>query len=456
MSGIEIDHGGVISVDPDVLREVARRTDAVATRFDDAQDAIARAYRVIVDAPGFSAQVDTVELWASGQRVSRLHTECRETTASTLLMADVYEYVELRAEAAMLAQTDPGTAHRLSLQADLLADGDDRIPGMAAMLEAQWRSERFEGLLPAPFLPGVYGPVFATAAAVGAFSGLGKVHAGDTLIGTADRVTVAPVKTLTPSTPPGSLASALKRMPGSDGAQVAVEKCTFPDGSTRFVAYVKGTQSVGFGGAEPWDMKSNLELYQGKRSASYQATIDALEAAGAQPGDVVDVVAHSQAGMIAAHLAMESEFDVQMQITAGSPVEPTLDDDQDLVQLRHTDDPVSALSGGSAEGTGSADSFTVSRQGDPGVTGGDIWVDAHMLHSYEETAAMADASGDPRVERLDEYWDALAGAETVERTEFQATRVNEDHDGAGGGAAGDASDRAAVSRGGQASAAVAG
>lgn len=456
MSGIEIDHGGVISVDPDVLREVARRMDAVATRFDDARDAMARAYRVIVDAPGFSAQVDTVALWSSRERVSRLHTECRETTSSTILMADVYEYVELRAEAAMLAQTDPGTAQRLTLQADRLAEGDDRIPEMAAMLEAQWQSERVEGLLPAPFLPGVYGPVFAAAAVAGAFLGFGKVHPGETLTGKADAVTVAPVKTSTPSSAPGSLASALNRMPVSAGAQVAVEKCNFPDGSTRFVAYVKGTQSIGWGGAEPWDMKSNAELYQGQRSASYQATIDALEAAGAQPGDVVDVVAHSQAGMVAAYLSMESEFDVQMQITAGSPVEPTLDDDQDLVQLRHTDDPVSALSGGSAEGTGSPDSFTVSRQGDPGTTFGDIWVDPHWLHSYEETAAMVDESGDPRVAKLDDYWEEIGRAETIERTEYHAERVIEYPVSAGdaaGDAADDAADRAAVSRGGRASAA---
>ncbi|WP_314427919.1 hypothetical protein [uncultured Microbacterium sp.] len=426
MSGIDIDHGGVISVDPDVLREIARRTDVVAGRFDHAHDSLARAYRVIVDAPGFSAEVDTVELWASGERVARLRTECRETATSTLLMADVYEYVELKAEAAMLSQTDPAASRRLILQADRLAQSDERIPDMAAELEAQWQLDRFRGLLPVPFLPLAAGPFFAAAVAAGVRSGLGKVTPGETLKGRADPVTVTPVKTSTPSAAPGSLATALKRMPTATGAQVAVEKYTFPDGRTRFVAYVKGTQSVGVGGAEPWDMKSNIELYQGQRSASYQATIDALEAAGAGPGDVVDVVAHSQAGMVAAHLSMESEFDVQMQITAGSPVEPTLDDDQTLVQIRHTDDPVSELSDGSAEGTGSDDSFTVSREADPGVSLGDFRMDQHSLETYTETAAMADASGDPRVDELDDFWAGLARAETIERTEYHAERV-QDH-----------------------------
>lgn len=447
MSGIDIDHGGVISVDPDVLRSVARRMDAVASRFDDAQDAIARAYRVIVDAPGFSAYVDTVSLWSSGVRVSRLQSECQETTASTRLMADVYEYVELRAEAEMLARTDPATAHRLTLQADRLAARDDRIPDMAQQLEAQWEIDRFEGLFPAPFLPAVYGPVFAAAAAAGAFSGFGKVTPGETLTGKSDPVTVAPVKTSTPASAPGGLAAALKRMPTSDGAQIAVEKYTYPDGSTRFVAFIKGTQSVGFGGAEPWDMKSNVELYQGQRSASYQATIEALKAAGAGPGDLVDVVAHSQAGMVTAHLSMESEFDVQVQVTAGSPVEPTLDDDQTIVQLRHTDDPVPALSGGgSAEGTGSPDSFTVSRQADPGASIGDIVLGQHLLDSYTETAGMADASGDPRVEKLDGYWEDLDRAVTIERTEFHAERVIEQPGDAAADAATGAPPDAAISR----------
>src|SRR5690606_41610677 len=94
-----------------------------------------------------------------------------------------------------------------------------------------------------------------------------------------------------------------------------------PDGRKRSMLCAKGKQTVGFGGSDPWDMKSNKELYTGERSASYQATLDALVASGAKPGDGVDVYAHSQAGMIAAHLSMESEFDVRVQVTAGSPVE---------------------------------------------------------------------------------------------------------------------------------------
>ena len=165
-------------------------------------------------------------------------------------------------------------------------------------------------------------------------------------------------------------------------------------------------------------------LYTGQRSASYQSTLDALKAAGAEPADEVDVVAHSQSGMVAAHLAMESEFDVQMQITAGSPVEPTLDDDQTIIQLRHTNDPVSALAGGgSPEGTGSDGSVTISTEANPNDTLDDLVVDAHHLETYRDTARFADDLSDPRMDAVDEFWRELDAAEVIERTEYQAERI---------------------------------
>lgn len=430
MSGLSIDHGGAISVDPSALRAVGTRMDAATADYEAAVAALIRAHRIIVDTPGFSAQVDTVGLWTAGRGVERLLTECRESAASTLLMADAYEYVELAVSAHWLASVDATAADALRARMEQLA-ADPRVPGTAAELIAQWQIRRFDGLEP-PLIPGIVfgGPVWL-AALLGLSPMSAAVRPGAALRGGSDPVTVAPVATTSPRTPPTSIAGSLSRMPTATGAQIAVEKYSYADGRTKFVAYIVGTRTVAAGGSEPWDMKSNTELYTGQASASYQATLDALAAAGAGPGDEVDIVAHSQAGMIAAYLSTSSDFDVRVQISAGSPTQVIAGEDQLVVGLVHTDDPVAALAGGGTPaGAGSPDSFTVTREADPDA-GMDYWpMDAHGLETYIETAKMIDASGDPRVEALGDFWAELGEAETIERTEYRAERTEaEEGDG---------------------------
>lgn len=422
--GPRIDHGGVIAVDTEQLRGVGARMRAVASQYESARAAVDRAHTLAVSAPTVFPHLDDGALRRSGERLGALCAEMEEACAGTLLMADAFEVVELRARAEALALTDAAAADEVRAHLDRLLAGDGRAAVMADWLTEGWEERRFEGLGDQYDLRGLLPPLFFAGAIVGMTSGLGKVHPGDTLKGRADAVRVTAVERSTPSAPK-SLAGALRRMP-SGSAQVAVEKYTMADGAIRYVAYVKGTQTAApwqSGKADPWDMTSNVQLYQGQRSASYQATVDALKHAGAESGDRVDVVAYSQGGMIAAHLSMESEFDVSMQLTAGSPTEPTVGDDQTLIQLRHTDDVVSGLSaGGSVEGTGSADSFTASGVGDPHDGIQDLTVQAHQLETYIETAAMVDASDDPRAEALDDYWDELSGAVEIERTEYHAER----------------------------------
>lgn len=421
-SGIDIGYGGAIAVDPDVLRDVAARMVGLSGDFGDACSAIRTAHQLVVDTAGLSENVDTAALWASGDAAERLRQECESAVVGTRLMADVYEYTELKAEADALALTDQAAADALYLRMEALAAGDPRVADMSTMLVQGWEDARFEGL-DGQFVPGGLGVLFGLGGIVGTHAGLGKLWPGMRLTHVFHKVEVCPVKTASPTGAPTSISDAFRRMPQSEDAQVAVEKYTMADGSAKYVAYLVGTQSAGFGGDQPWDMKSNTELYGGTTSASYQATLDALEAAGAQPGDEVDVVAHSQSGMIAAHLSMESEFDVHVQITAGSPVEPTVGDDQILVQFRHTDDVVSSLSGGGSPGaSGSPGSFTVTREGDPGAGLQDLLLDTHMLDSYIETAELAEKSGDPRVESLDDFWAGLNEAVEIERTEYHAER----------------------------------
>ncbi|PRB18548.1 hypothetical protein [Microbacterium sp. MYb62] len=422
---LEIDHGGAIAVDTEQLRELGARLRRLAWRYEEAREAIDRALALVSSSAETALHVDVGALQRSGERLGALQAEIENACTGTLLMADAFEVVELRARAELLALTDAAASDAARVRLDTLIADDERLGTMADWLTAHWEEHRFDGLDEQYDLGGALSPLFAAGVLVGVGSGLGKVRPGLTLKGTADPVRVTPVKSSTPSAPQGS-AAALRRMPGA-GAQVAVEKYTMAGGATRYVAYISGTHNSlpwQAGEAEPWDMKSNTELYQGRASASYQATVDALSATGAKPGDQVDVVAYSQGGMIAAHLAMESEFDVSMQMTAGSPTEPTLGDDQTLIQLRHTDDVVSSLAaGGSAAGTGSPDSFTASREGDPHDGMQDLMLQAHSLEAYIETAEMLDASDDPRAEAVDEYWKELGEAVEIERIEFHAERT---------------------------------
>ena len=421
MSGLSIDHGGVIAVDTDQIRDVASRVRGLFPSFQEVEDAIARA-QVFLTSPWSDLYSLRWSLSDAANQLGWLITAVTDTAAAVLLMAEAYEVVELRARADALARTDAAAAAAIDARLQRLLAEDDRLGPLADALEQQAEGSRYDGL-GGGFFPGG----MLSVAFVGTTSALGRVRPGATLDGAADPVRISEVARSHPAGAPSGLTGALRRMPAASGAQVAVEKYTMPGGQPRYLAYLRGSLSMApneAGGREPWDMKSNAELYTGRRSASYQATLDALTAAGAKPGDRVDVVAHSQGGMIAAHLAMESAFTVTTQITAGSPSEPALGADQTLVQLRNDDDPVSRLAGGGAvEGTGSPDSFTATRDTGPDGGGLDLGLDTHSLDSYLDTAELVDASDDPRARALDEYWAELDQAEVVERVEFRAERT---------------------------------
>ncbi|MGO2746957.1 hypothetical protein [Microbacterium sp.] len=428
---LEITHGGAIAVDSDALRGVADALAVLAPRFADAASAIRRAHGCLLALPMASMRVDTVALWGSVDRVDALHEECRVAGENTRLMADVYELVEHRAELAALAiQERPPSNALLDRIAELEAS-DPRVVEMETWLLAGWEKRRTEGLhaqfdLGAFWVTPEAGPnmgLLLGAAALGA-AGVGRLPPYAALSGRGDPVSVTPVRTTAPIGPPNSIAEALRRFPGESGAQIKVEKYAMADGSNRFVLYSKGTQPKSLiDWNEPFDMKSNLELYTGQESASYVATVDALRAAGAQAGDEVQIYAHSQAAMNAAYLASGSEFDVTVQVTAGSPVQPTLDDDQLLIELRHTDDMVNSLAGGGPPaGTGSADSLVVTRVGDPEPHIHDVWLHPHMMESYTETAELLDASDDVRLEAWRDKARELTDAVSIESTEYVARR----------------------------------
>ncbi|WP_404436563.1 hypothetical protein LG322_15085 [Microbacterium aerolatum] len=419
---LEIRHGGVVSVDPEALRVVADALVALAPRFADAAAAVRRAHGCLLALPPATLRVDMSALWGSAERAEALHAECREAGENTLLMADVFELVERRAELSALeiqGMTVPGA---LYARIDALVASDARVAEMEVWLLASWKKDRFDGL-DEQFDPEglgqgpIVGPLFAAAAAAGA-RGFGRIPPGTTLAGSAGPVSVTPIRTGSPAAPPGSLAEGLGRIPEWSEAQLKVEKYTMPDGSKKFVLYSKGTQPS-LDSDEPFDMGSNIDLYFRQESASYAATAEALAAAGAEPGDEVHVYAHSQGAMNAAYLVSQSEYDVSVMVTAGSPVHVTAGEGHLLVELRHPDDIVNSLAGGGRpSGSGSSDSVVISRDGSPI----DMGLPAHMLDNYIETAALADESGDVRLDAWREKANELTQAVSIESTEYVAKR----------------------------------
>ncbi|WP_203580745.1 hypothetical protein [Microbacterium hibisci] len=323
---------------------------------------------------------------------------------------------------------DPA-AIALGAGAGLLTLGGAAVAGVAAAGRLS-RDARLSGTAGpvtvtrvAPAAPGSVGAAVAPVGAgvAGVALGVGVSEAAARAAGgfAGDPATVRRAASVAPAT----LAAVAERMPGSGDSRVRVERYTMADGSRQYAVYIAGMQSQGAGGKEPWDNASNVELYAGRKSDSYAATEAALAAAGVQPGDAVHVFGFSQGAMIGSHLALEGAYDTRTLVSFGSPVEADVGPGTLSVSVRHTDDPVVALAGGGhPQAVGAPGSFIAEYVSDPGVELDDAQLPAHRLAAYAETAALVDASRDPRVDGLRDVFGELARAETVEVTEYAATR----------------------------------
>jgi hypothetical protein len=333
--------------------------------------------------------------------------------------AVVYEHAELSARRA--AATDPAELAaidgRLAELGPLVALAAAH-QGAAHWLRAPWEfigQTTDLGWSLGPTGPVVTGALAWGFAAVVRGFGRGSVPAESRLSGAREPVVVAETSRRSGAAVT-SLAEAVSRIPST--AAVRVERYAMPGGGRQFVVYIAGT-----GAGSAFDMLSNAQLYGGERSASYEAVRDALAQAGAKPGDMVHEIGHSQGAMIAGRVALEGEYDVRTVVTAGSPIQAELPASVLSVDLRHTDDVVPVLAdGGSAAGVGAPDSVVVERVADPTVSVGDLMMPAHAREAYEHTAALVDASTDPRVDAVRAVFADLGRAESVEVTEYTAER----------------------------------
>lgn len=433
-SDLDIRSGGAIAVDTESLRQAADGFDIMARELDDAvrmaTDAAADLSALSWLSPAATRHADHLCV-----QVREAADRSRDSASGLRTTAALYESAELDAQLVIAQAAGNTDAERqiLARQAALEA----MYPGLDTLLRDlsvahanDWANGLLEdagrglgglsGLLGPSSLMGIGAGGTAALAALmlGVRSiGNGTVPRGTKLAGAPSLVTVAPVKRGA-AVAPASLAAMVARVPGGSEARVRVETYAMPGGTKQYVVYIAGTQSPQL--RDPFDHVSNLQLYSGNRSASFDATLEALRAAGAQPGDTVHAVGHSQGAMIGVHLTLDSEFDTKTLVSIGSPVEADLDDSTLSISLRHTDDPVSVLAaGGHAQTIGSPDSVLVGRDASdsPGIT-----FDAHHLTEYVETAKMMDASTDPRMQAVTDLIDELGGAASVTVTEYSAMR----------------------------------
>lgn len=422
---LDIRHGAVVAVDTETLHAAARHLDGVCARLDDAV-ALAQEVRRLLGVVGDQA-AHGIALFAAERAddLARTVAETRERVGHLAhdlrRTAHLYEYVELSARRDLAHDPHERSildARLASMRADMpgidLAAGAE---GLGYALRAPW-----ELIGQAWGAGALLGPAYPLLAAATTFLLGGAMRLADHGVVPADarlRGAAAPVDVRQvrqgAGTPVGSLHHAAARI--VDRAEIRVERYAMPGGRREFVVYIAGTRSD-----TAFDMASNVELYDGRRSASYEAVQEALRRAGAEPRDVVHAVGHSQGGMIADRMAIEGDYDVRTVVTFGSPVQADVPASTLVVDVRHTDDVVAALAaGGSAQGVGAPDSIVVQRTADPAALP-DLGLVAHDLDRYETTAALIDASHDPRVDAVRGLFTELGRAETVTVTEFSATR----------------------------------
>ena len=219
--------------------------------------------------------------------------------------------------------------------------------------------------------------------------------------------TAGGVPASTVASPPGSVAERVLRIPDAS-SPVRVERYDGPDGA-HFEVYIAGTDSAAaLGGAQPWDMASNVALVAGQEASSLQAVRTALEHAGATPDSSVVFTGYSQGGAIATRLAESGQWVTSGLVTVGSPSGdlPVLGDYPAIV-VEHREDLVPGLSGVRRETEAvvvQSESLRVGTASAAGATGA---LAAHDLDRYRATAERVDSSV---VEELRTRVDALPGS----------------------------------------------
>lgn len=431
---LDIRSGGIVAVDTASLRAAADRLEQAAVGLDGVGDVFRRAAAGMEVLPRAGALGALPRCHNARARAAQLAERSRAIGGSLLELAAMFETVELRAEreaaeaagdAAAVARID----ERLAQLKHEYPGSDTRAWWEGFTRDAGWAASLVGQAGMAGSLLGPGAGLAGVALLWGFTAGLrgmgnGTLERGSRLHGPARPVVLRGAPVVAAGTAPDTLAAVAGRVPTGAVSQIRVERYVMPDGTRQYAVYIPGTTAGDED--EPFDMGSNLELYTGEQSASYGAVLEALREAGAEPGDTLHAVGYSQGAMLASRLAVEGGYDTQTLVTFGSPVDAQVPDATLSVEVRHRDDPVSALAGGGFDaGAGTPGSFVAERTADPAAGANDLDpLVAHHLPAYEQTAAMLDASSDPRMNAVRDRLALLGGATSVTVSEYSVGRAD--------------------------------
>ena len=199
------------------------------------------------------------------------------------------------------------------------------------------------------------------------------------------------------------------------------------------VLTIPGTQSAREGrywaSTNPFDESGIVEGIGMGSGYVAQAATEALESAGARPGERLVITGYSQGGIHAANLAVDeglaARYDVEYVVTTGSPVGGTaLPDATRGLHLEHVDDMVPGLDGRPNPET--SNQVTVHFDGyapdtDPEADG---FGAAHQLGNYTQLSGELTTSDDPGVvEARTALGTVFAGATTATVTTVKLRRA---------------------------------
>jgi hypothetical protein len=424
MGDLEIRGGRVVAVDTETLRHAAAQAALSAADAETLRSTLIQADQLLGTVMIGGTVAHPVTAAGTVAEQGRMLVHALRDTASA------YELVELQARQAVAMRGDEHDRRDAALIGRRIADLEASSPAVAELAEqavaeapdpfatvaAQWAW----GTLGVPTI-GLSGlALLGWASAEVSRRGHGRLAEGSRLQGSAP----TPTLTLTrveKGTAPTSVSAIARRVPGGEVGSIRVEKYSMPGGTQRFAVYIPGTRFGKEAGAFGWS--SNVPLYTGTPSASYEAARAALQKAGAKPGDSVMVSGHSQGAMIASRLALEKEYHVPMVVGFGNPVQADVGAETLQVDLRHSDDPVPLLAAGGHDASiGAPGSLVVERNVDPLPSVNDLRVGAHQMDAYSETAEMLDSSADPRMDAVRERLAEFTRAESVEVFVYDTSR----------------------------------